>query len=114
MRPHQWLKNTLIFVPAVMAHEMVRGNVLLPIHWGTFNLGLHAWTEPIERTLAAAQDRSVVALTPKPGESIEPASPPAFERWWPDVPWQNAEESPVYSSNLSAEDSVKPEFAELE
>lgn len=99
---------------AVKAHEMVRGKVLLPVHWGTFNLGLHAWTEPIERTLIAAKDRGVIALTPKPGESIEPASPPAFDKWWPDVPWQTAEESPVYSSNLSAEDSVKPEFAEIE
>ncbi|MET1413487.1 UbiA family prenyltransferase [Roseibium sp. HPY-6] len=29
MRPHQWLKNTLIFVPAVMAHEIFVGSVLL-------------------------------------------------------------------------------------
>lgn len=29
MRPHQWLKNTLIFVPAVMAHEIFMGSVFL-------------------------------------------------------------------------------------
>ncbi|MEO0980533.1 MAG: UbiA family prenyltransferase [Pseudomonadota bacterium] len=29
MRPHQWLKNTLIFVPAVMAHEIFIGSVFL-------------------------------------------------------------------------------------
>lgn len=29
MRPHQWLKNALIFVPAVLAHEIFVGSVFL-------------------------------------------------------------------------------------
>ncbi|MES0883047.1 UbiA family prenyltransferase [Roseibium sp. SCP14] len=29
MRPHQWLKNTLVFVPAIMAHQIFNGSVLL-------------------------------------------------------------------------------------
>ena len=30
-------------VAAVRAHEMLGGGMLLPVHWGTFSLGLHAW-----------------------------------------------------------------------
>lgn len=92
---------------AVKAHEMVRGKVLLPVHWGTFDLGLHAWTEPIERTLAAAEKRDVRALTPRPGESLEPAQPNEIVRWWPNVPWQTAEAAPVHSTGLDPEDVAK-------
>ena len=37
-----------------VAHRLVRGRVMLPVHWGLFNLAFHGWTEPIERTLVAA------------------------------------------------------------
>ena len=40
---------------AIRAHQMLRGKVLLPVHWGTFDLGVHGWTEPIERIIAAAR-----------------------------------------------------------
>ncbi|MEQ9365240.1 MAG: MBL fold metallo-hydrolase [Leptospirales bacterium] len=95
---------------AVKAHEMVRGKVLLPVHWGTFNLGLHAWTEPIERTLVAAERRGVRALTPRPGESLEPSQPGDLVRWWPAVPWQTAEAYPVHSTGLEPEDVAKSEW----
>jgi L-ascorbate metabolism protein UlaG (beta-lactamase superfamily) len=87
---------------AVEAHRMVRGRILLPVHWGTFNLATHSWIEPIERTLAAADLAQVPVLSPRPGESLEPARVPDRERiaWWPQVPWQTADEVPVRSSGL--------------
>ncbi|MFQ5569173.1 MAG: MBL fold metallo-hydrolase [Rhodothermales bacterium] len=85
---------------AVEAHRMVRGRLMLPIHWGTFNLAFHGWTEPVERLLVAAERAGVQVAIPRPGESILPASPPAVERWWPSQPWQTAEEAPVVSTGL--------------
>lgn len=29
---------------AVQAHRDLRGKVMMPVHWGTFDLALHAWT----------------------------------------------------------------------
>src|SRR5690606_21807847 len=88
---------------AIQAHRAVRAELLVPVHWGTFNLALHSWIEPIERTLAAARAAGVEVATPRPGESIDTAAPPAPERWWPgDVPWKTAAEAPVVSSGLSA------------
>lgn len=86
---------------AVAAHRAVRGNVLLPVHWGTFDLALHTWVEPIERVLAAAQRANVTVVTPKPGQSIDPFAPPRAEHWWPNVPWKSAGEAPVVSSGLA-------------
>jgi L-ascorbate metabolism protein UlaG (beta-lactamase superfamily) len=86
---------------AIAAHRAVRGNVLFPVHWGTFDLALHTWVEPIERVLAAAQAARVTVVSPKPGQSIDPLAPPPTERWWPTVPWKKASEAPVVSSGLA-------------
>ena len=63
-------------------HTMIRGAMLLPLHWGTFNLALHAWDEPPERLLAAAKASNVLTLIPRPGEQVEPAAPHAPDTWW--------------------------------
>ncbi|MEM9454130.1 MAG: MBL fold metallo-hydrolase [Myxococcota bacterium] len=85
---------------AVRAHGMVRGKLLLPIHWGLFDLAAHGWTEPIERVMVAAEAAGVEVLTPRPGQSVEPEAPPTFERWWPDVPWQTVEEHPIVATKV--------------
>lgn len=84
---------------AVQAHQMLRGRAFIPIHWGLFNLAAHNWTEPVERTQAAAEKASVRVLTPRPGESLEP-SVSNTTRWWPQVPWRNATEDPIRSTGL--------------
>ena len=83
---------------AVQAFLQVKGGLLIPVHWGTFDLALHAWTEPAERLLAAAEGRDIPLAIPQPGQSVEPSKPPTLARWWPRLPWQTAEEHPVVSS----------------
>ena len=75
---------------AIEVHRMVNGRLLMPVHWGTLNLSYHAWTEPAERLIAAAHKRGVDIVIPKPGAMFEPAHPPPLERWWPQIPWQDA------------------------
>ncbi|MBC7788837.1 MAG: MBL fold metallo-hydrolase, partial [Anaerolineae bacterium] len=69
---------------AVDAHARLRGKLLLPIHWGTFNLAFHAWDEPAERVVAAAVGGTQLVV-PRPGESVEPAAARPVERWWKSV-----------------------------
>ncbi len=85
---------------AVLAHQLVRGDVMLPVHWGLFDLALHGWTEPIERVRVAAERASVRVATPRPGERVEPAALGAQERWWPSVPWRTLEQAPVWSTGV--------------
>lgn len=70
---------------AVRVHAMIRGGVLLPIHWGTFNLAFHAWDEPAERVLSAAEREHVRVVIPRPGEQVEPSALPEAEQWWRSV-----------------------------
>lgn len=87
---------------AVRSHQLVRGNVMLPLHWGLFNLAPHGWTEPVERVLAAAERAGVRVVTPRPGGMVEPARHQSPQRWWPVLPWRTAEEAPVCSTGFTS------------
>ena len=67
---------------AVRVHQIARGSVLLPIHWGTFNLAFHDWNEPAERVVAAAAAAKVTLVVPRPGQRVEPGNLPALVPWW--------------------------------
>ncbi|HSZ81252.1 MAG TPA: MBL fold metallo-hydrolase [Polyangia bacterium] len=58
--------------------------VLIPIHWGTFVLAYHAWSEPPETLVTLAAKRGAAVLTPRLGEPVEPAATPlpATTAWW--------------------------------
>lgn len=66
---------------ALRALELLGGGPLLPIHWATFDLGLHPWDEPIETLLSLAGDHTRI-LTPVPGHPVEPATAAARTIWW--------------------------------
>ncbi|MFF9838189.1 MBL fold metallo-hydrolase [Streptomyces sp. NPDC013740] len=70
----------------VRAHLDLQGGtphgVLLPIHWGTFNLAPHPWAEPGEWTKDAAEEAGQAAAFPRPGEPFEPAGRLPVEPWW--------------------------------
>jgi L-ascorbate metabolism protein UlaG (beta-lactamase superfamily) len=68
---------------AVQTHRDVQGRVMLPVHWGTFNLAFHAWRDPADRAVAAASKNDVHIVVPKPGEFVEPSAVRAEqEAWW--------------------------------
>jgi L-ascorbate metabolism protein UlaG (beta-lactamase superfamily) len=67
---------------ALRAFELLGGGTLLPIHWGTFDLALHAWDEPAETLLALAQASGARILTPRLGRPFEPAHVEAPTPWW--------------------------------
>ena len=85
---------------AVRAVQDARGGLMVPVHWGTFELAFHGWTEPAERVLEAAQAAGVPVAVPRPGQSVDVAEPPPAERWWPEVAWRTGADAPVVSSGL--------------
>lgn len=56
--------------------------VLLPIHWGTFNLALHPWAEPGEWTADEGEAVGQAVATPRPGEPFEPGGELTTNPWW--------------------------------
>ncbi|MCB9620795.1 MAG: MBL fold metallo-hydrolase [Sandaracinus sp.] len=89
---------------AVAAHRRVRGDVMIPVHWGLFGLAPHGWTEPIERTVVAARKENVRLATPRPGESLSPNALRPHEAWWPELPWRSADAYPIVATENGVRD----------
>ncbi|MGQ0574573.1 MAG: MBL fold metallo-hydrolase [Pseudonocardia sp.] len=66
----------------VRAFRDLRGAVLLPVHWATFNLGFHPWAEPVDRVRAAARATGVRLVIPRPGERVDLANLLEPSDWW--------------------------------
>jgi len=49
----------------------VNAKMVMPIHWGAFKLGLHSWTEPVERISLKAKELNVNLIIPRIGEEIK-------------------------------------------
>ncbi len=73
-------------IGALDAFAAIGAKTLLPIHWSTFTLAYHAWSEPAETLVTEAAKRSVSVLTPRLGEPIEPTNPQATSAWWRALP----------------------------
>jgi L-ascorbate metabolism protein UlaG (beta-lactamase superfamily) len=73
---------------AIEAFGRLRGRIMVPIHWGTFNLSTHSWHEPIERLVKAADKNNATIITPMIGEIVDPAR---YENryWWRQVMGQS-------------------------
>ena len=70
---------------SVQAHLDLRGDVLHPIHWGTLNLALHPWYEPMQRLRAAAEAAGIQAATPIVGQTTIYGEQLPQTVWWEDV-----------------------------
>ncbi len=77
----QWPDMHIDPEEAVQAHLMLKGDQLFPIHWATFDLGLHHWQEPIERLINAAEKQNVSLLLSEIGETVVP-SEHKNNYWW--------------------------------
>jgi L-ascorbate metabolism protein UlaG (beta-lactamase superfamily) len=70
---------------ALEALALLGGGPLLPVHWGTFSLALHAWDQPPETLLELAPKMGAQLLMPRLGEPVEPAQAESPTPWWREV-----------------------------
>jgi hypothetical protein len=64
---------------------MLGSGALLPVHWSTFDLGLHPWEEPAETLYAAHGKHDVRLITPRLGRPIELSRVEGPDPWWRNV-----------------------------
>jgi L-ascorbate metabolism protein UlaG (beta-lactamase superfamily) len=67
---------------ALAALSLLGGGAFLPVHWGTFNLAMHAWDQPAETLLELGPKQDVQLVMPMLGEPAEPSRAEQVTPWW--------------------------------
>lgn len=67
---------------ALEALALLGGGALLPIHWGTFSLAMHAWDQPPEVLFERGPKAGARLLMPRLGQPVEPDQADRVEPWW--------------------------------
>ena len=55
---------------ALNMHEQVRGEIMFPTHWGSFNLAPHRWDQPVVRLVEQGGLRGIPLLIPEAGRTM--------------------------------------------
>lgn len=63
------------------AFAAMGARAFLPVHWGTFDLALHHWSEPAETLWTLARASQADVWQPQVGASVEPGGVVA-DPWW--------------------------------
>ncbi len=78
----RWSNIHMFPEQTVQAHLDLRGKLLQPIHWATFNLAFHPWYEPVERLIESAWNENIAVMTPMIGSIVNHSNSQAVDSWW--------------------------------
>lgn len=78
----KWREVHMLPDESLQAFKDLRAKRYFPIHWGMFNLSLHAWHEPVERITAGARRDGIPLVTPRIGEAVQLNGRYVAESWW--------------------------------
>lgn len=61
----------------------VNAEIVMPIHWGAFKLGMHSWTDPVERFSTKVKELNLNLMIPKIGQEIQISTDSNHDAtWW--------------------------------
>ena len=77
-----WSEIHMFPEQTAQAHLDVKGKLLMPIHWGKFDLALHPWKESVNRLAKKAEEEQISLFTPEVGKTILLNDGVDLDRWW--------------------------------
>lgn len=78
----RWSAVHMMPEETVQAFLDLKGKMLQPIHWATYNLAFHAWYEPIERLTSEAWNRGAPVSSPIIGQVVDYQKDTTANLWW--------------------------------
>lgn len=77
-----WSEIHMFPEETVQAHMDLKGKLLMPIHWGKFDLSLHPWKESVQRLSKKTDAEGVSLFTPEVGQMVSLSDGSDLDRWW--------------------------------
>lgn len=77
-----WSQIHMMPEESVKAGMDLKADLIMPIHWGAFQLAVHEWTEPIKRFKAAALEKEISMIHPYIGDRFVIGRDLPLEEWW--------------------------------
>lgn len=77
-----WKEVHMLPEEAVEAYKDLKAKRYFPVHWGMFELALHAWYEPVERLLNLSKDNDIELVIPKIGQITYMNRDIKLKKWW--------------------------------
>lgn len=80
----KWANIHMFPEQTAQAGADLQAKQIMPMHWASFRLAMHDWTDPVERVLAKAKELNIPIRVPKIGEAvaIPPAPVDSIDTWW--------------------------------
>ena len=79
-----WSEIHMFPEETAQAHLDVKGKLLMPIHWGKFDLSLHPWKESVNRLATKAEQEGIDLFTPEIGQLVSLSDSDDLDSWWRD------------------------------
>jgi L-ascorbate metabolism protein UlaG (beta-lactamase superfamily) len=80
-----WQNIHMMPEETVQAAIDLKAKRFIPVHWGKFSLAIHAWDEPIIRSVAESVRQGVDMIHPVIGEMVDLNAEATRHFWWEDV-----------------------------
>lgn len=77
-----WEEVHMLPEQSIQAFKDLKGKTYFPVHWGMFELAMHAWYEPIQRISDMASADGINLVTPKIGEVLNINDKNQTTQWW--------------------------------
>ena len=77
-----WSEIHMFPEQTAQAHLDVNGKLLMPIHWGKFDLSIHPWKESVQRLSAKAKEENINLFTPEIGQMVSLSDNNELDQWW--------------------------------
>lgn len=77
-----WREVHLLPEEGVKAFQELKAKKYFPVHWGMFELSLHAWYDPVEKLFNLAKQKNIEVVAPKLGQVVNLNQKFNNELWW--------------------------------
>lgn len=77
-----WQRVHMLPKESIQAHIDLKGNIMIPIHWGAYNLSIHDWNEPARLILKGAEKHNISVAIPRIGGTVTKGKKLPTDKWW--------------------------------